>query len=216
MTFNNIRRWGKILVAGVVVIGGTLGVLFGFSATAAPPHTVSYRGTPVTTAVPGKPFTLNLQVKNTGGTAYSGVKVIFHVPDGLEHSKVAPANARVEDDLIWWTDVPIRPGESFYPSITFTLKSGTPLGTKLQLWVEVTGSDMEATSTNFSITARATSAPSVTTLSSADISSLFASVYGRAPSVSELKYWLGRRTDKPQRAALLGAMGYHKARGIGH
>ncbi len=201
------------LVAGVVAVA-----LLVSTALAAPPYSVSYNGTAVTTAVPGTTFTFKLQVKNTGTTVYSGVKVILHIPEGLTHSKVAPGDALVQDDIISWSDVPIGAGKAFYPTITFTMDSGTPLKTKLNLWVEVTGSGMEANSANFSITAvkSVTTTTSTSTLSSADISSMFQSVYGRMPTTSELKYWLGRRSDKPGRTALLGAMGYHKANNIAH
>lgn len=205
-----------------IFLAGLVGVVAVFvlvsSALAAPPYTVGYNGTPVTTAVPGQPFTLKLQVKNTGTTVYPGVKVVLHVPAGLTHSKVAPADAVVQDDIISWSDVPIATGKFFYPTITFTMDSGTPLKTKLNVWVEVTGKDMEANSANFSITAVKSVSATTTgsTLASADISSMFASVYGRTPTASELKYWLGRRSDKPGRSALLGAMGYHKALNISH
>lgn len=205
-----------------VFFGGLLGVLVSLvvasTALAAPPYTVGYNGTPITTAVPGKPFTLKLQVKNTGTTVYSGVKVTLHVPAGLTHSKVAPADAVVQDDVIAWSNVPIAAGKAFYPTVTFTMDSGTPLKTKLNLWVEVTGTDMEANSANFSITAVKSVSATTTksTLISADISSMFASVYGRPPTASELTYWLGRRSAKPGRSALLGAMGYHKALSIQH
>lgn len=193
------------------------GVALALPAVAAPPHAVSHKGTPVTTAVPGEPFTMKFQVKNTGTTTFSGVKVIFHIPKEFTHSAVAPANADIQDDIISWSNVPIESDKPFYPSFTFTMESGTPLKTKVNIWVEVTGKDMEATSTNFSVTARAASATkAVSTLSSADISSMFQSVYGRAATASELKYWLGRRTDKPGRTALTGAIAYHKALDIKH
>jgi hypothetical protein len=193
-----------------------LGLSVASSAAAAPPHTVTYKGTPVTTAVPSKPFTIKLQVKNIGSTTYSGVKVTFHIPDGVSHDAVSPADAQFQDDTIFWTNVPLEGGQSFYPSLTLKLESGTALKSKKNVWVEVTGTDMEATSANFSITARSATAAKTTTLSSADISTLFQSVYGRAASASELKYWLARRTDKPQRTALSGAMAYHKNLSLQH
>lgn len=216
MISNIVHRWSRFVITLCTAAGVIVGVLFGSSATAAPPYKVSYNGTPVTTAIPGKPSTLKFQVKNTGGTDYSGVRVIFHIPEGLTHSKVAPADARIEDNIISWVNVPIGAGKSFYPSLTFTMDSGTPLNTKLSLWVEVTGSDFEATSTNFSVTARKETKKVTSTLSSTDISTLFQSVYGRSPATSELQYWLGRRTDKPERTSLLGAMAYHKERNISH
>lgn len=210
MTTHIVRRGG-------IVTGLVLALSFASPALAAPPYTVNYAGTPVTAAVPGKPFMLNFKVTNTGTTVYSGVKVIFHLPDELESSKVAPADARIEDNTITWMNVPIAAGKAFYPSFTFTIKSGTPLTTKVSIWVEVTGSGMEATSTNFSVIARSTASTKTTsTLTSADITAMFQSVYGRTSTASELKYWLGRRTDKPGRTALLGAMGYHQAQGITH
>lgn len=205
-----------------IFLGGVVGVVLvlvlASSALAAPAYSVGYNGTAVTTAVPGKPFTLKLQVKNTGTTVYSGVTVKVHVPEGLTHSGISPADSVAQDDIIQWSDVPITAGKSFYPAITFKMDSGTPLKTKLNIWVEVTGTDMEANSVNFGITAvKSVSAVTTTsTLSSADISSMFASVYGRAATSSELTYWLGRRTDKPGRTALLGAMGYHRANNISH
>lgn len=201
--------WGGLV--GVLIVIMVAGV-----AWAAPPYTAKYRGPAVTTAVPGQPFTLKLAVKNTGTTVYSGVKVTMHVPEGLTHSMVAPANASIHDDIIQWSDVPIAAGKSFYPEITFTLDKGTPLKTKKNIWVEVTGQDMEANSVNFSITAVPAKTVAKSTLSAADISSMFQSVYGRAPSANEQTYWLGRRSDKPGRSALLGAMGYHQTNGISH
>lgn len=198
---------------GVVV--GVLALVLGMGvAWAAPPYSVNYVGTPVTSAVPGKPFTLKLAVKNTGTTVYSGVKVTVHIPEGLTHSMVAPANASIHDDIIQWSDVPIEAGKSFYPTIALTMASGTPVKTKLNIWVEVTGKDMEANSVNFGITAVKSAATS--RLTSTDVKSMFSSVYGRTPTSSELTYWLGRRSDKPGRAALLGAMGYHQANKISH
>ena len=206
-------RWNRLVTALFTIVGVLLGIFFSGSAAAAPPHKVSYSGTPVTTAVPGKPFTLKFQVKNTGSTAYSGIEVKFHIPNGFTHSKISPADARAEDDIISWVNVPIEAGKSFYPSLTLTIDSGTPANTKLTLWVEVTGTDMEATSTNFSVTARK---DATSTLSSTDISTLFQAIYGRSPSTSELQYWLGRRADKPDRTSLQGAMAYHKDRSIKH
>ena len=208
------RQWGKVLATLCVVVTVGLGISLAVWTTAAPPISVTYRGARVTTAVPGKPFTVSFQVKNTGTETYSGATVIFHIPDGLTHSKVVPADAQIQDDTITWTNIPFEGGQSFYPSFTFTVDKGTPIDTKLRLWFEVTGNGFETTSTNFSVTAKAATATS--TLSSSDITSLFQSVYGRTPTSSELTYWLGRRSDKPARSSLLGAMMYHKALSIPH
>lgn len=185
------------------------------TSVSAAPNTVTYRGARVTTAVPGKPFNLNLQVKNTSNDNYSNVQITFHVPSGLQHSSVSPANAVIQDDTITWYNVPLHADQTFNPSFTLTVDSGIALNTKLNLWVEVTGSGMESTSTNFSITTRK-SAAVTSLLSSNDIKSMFHSVYGRTPTSSELAYWLGRRTDKPQRTPLLGAMAYHRSLNIQH
>ncbi len=193
------------------------GVSFGRAAAAAPPQTVGYHGTRVTTAIPAKPFTLSFQVKNTSSETYSGVQVTFHIPNGLQVTKVAPANAVVQDDLVYWTNVPIAPGKSFWPTLTMNFEAGTPVKTKKTIWMEVTGTDMEATSTNFSITAVSANVVKVgVTLTSADIKSMFLSVYGRVPTGTELSYWLGRRADKPGRGPLQGAMAFHKAVNIKH
>ena len=49
------------------------------------------------------------------------------------------------------------------------------------------------------------------------INSFFRSVYaGRNPSVSENRYWITRVIDKPFEAALIGAMAWHRDRGIEH
>lgn len=204
------------MISKYIVVGGVVvGVVVAASvALAAPPQTVSYSGTAVTTAVPGKPFTLKFQVKNTSSDAYSGVKVTFHIPEGLKHTSVSPSGASIYDDIVSW-DIPSIAGQSFYPSFTFTVNKDVAIGKKLSLWVEVTGSGMEATSKNFSITT-VKSLPAASTLTSADITSMFQEVYGRAPTSSEKTYWLGRRTDKPGRTALLGAMAYHKAQNISH
>lgn len=53
-------------------------------------------------------------------------------------------------------------------------------------------------------------------VSISELNSVFRSVYGRNPSVSEWHYWAGRLSDKPQRNALWGAMMYHKLHNIGH
>lgn len=201
----------KYIVAGGVVVG----VLVAASvALAAPPQSVTYSGTKVTAAVPGKPFTLKFQVKNTSSDAYSGVKVTFHIPEGLKHTSVSPGGATIYDDIVSW-NIPSAAGQSFYPSFAFTVNKDVAIGKKLSLWVEITGSGMETTSTNFSITA-VKSTPAASTLTAADVSSIFQEVYGRAPTSSEKTYWLGRRSDKPGRTALLGAMAYHKANNIKH
>ncbi len=214
-----VRRWGKVSIALGTTLGVVAGIIFVGSASAAPPMAVTYSGARVTTAVPGKSFSVKFQVKNTGSSATSDVKVIFHIPDGLTHTKVSPADAAIEDGTITWSNQSFDAGKAMYPSFTFTLDSGTPLKTKKNIWVEVTGTDMEATSTNFSVTAvkaTTTATKTTSTLSSTDITSMFETVYGRTPTVSEKTYWLGRRTDKPGRTALQGAMGYHQAMGIVH
>lgn len=53
-------------------------------------------------------------------------------------------------------------------------------------------------------------------ISSADLTSIFKSVYGRNLAASEKKYWAKRWLDKPDRTALKGAMAYHKQKGIRH
>lgn len=187
------------------------------SVSAAPPQKVTYHGAPVRTAVPGTPVTLKLQVKNTGSTTYSGVKVIIHVPDGVSHSAVTPGGADISDETITWSNVPLVANQSFYPAIALTIEKSVALGTKKNVWVEVTGEDMEASSSNFSLTAVTAGAKkAASTLSSSDITSIFQEIYGRTPTASERTYWLGRRTDKPQRTALQGAMVYHKAQNIKH
>jgi len=195
----------------------------GHSAIAAPPYTIDYHGTPVTTAVPGKSFTINFEVTNTGTTVYSDVKVIFHIPDGLTHSKVSPTDANIVDNTITWKNVPIAAGKSFYPSLTLTLDSNTKLKTKERIWVQVTGTDLEENSQNFSITAvsKATT-PATTTTSGSDlisrINSIHRAVYDRNPTVSEHTYWLGRVTSgaKATFGALLGAMQFHQQNNIRH
>ena len=210
------RKRAPLTTAVMAVAVVLLGVSMGSVVNAAPPQTVTYVGTPVTKAAPGKPFNLKFRVKNTGNTTYSGVKVIFHIPDGLTYSTVAPDSADIDENTITWTDVPLEPDQSFYPSFTFTLDSGKSLGSKTSIWVQVTGDDMEETSRNFSVIAVPAAAVKKTTLSSTDVSTLFYSVYLRTPTTAELKYWLARRTDKPTRAVLLGAMAFHKANNITH
>lgn len=200
---------------GIIILG--LAVVVAAPAEAAPPQKVTYHGTPVRTAVPGTPVTLKLQVKNTGSTTYGGVKVIIHVPDGVSHSAVTPGGADISDETITWSNVPLVANQSFYPAITLTMEKSVALKMKKNLWVEVTGEDMEASSTNFSLTAVAAGAKkAASTLSSSDITSIFQAVYGRTPTASERTYWLGRRADKPQQTALQGAMVYHKAQNIKH
>lgn len=46
-----------------------------------------------------------------------------------------------------------------------------------------------------------------------DLNSLFRTVHGRTPTAAEWHYWAGRLLDKSDRAALTGAMSYHKVRG---
>lgn len=200
-----------VVVVALVVSGSYAGV-----ALAAAPQTVSYYGSPVTTAVPGKPFTMKFRVQNTSGDSYSGIRVIFHMPSQLNVTAVAPSNSSVEDGTVSWVNVPLEPGKSFYPALTLIMDSGTKINTKSSIWVQVTGTDMQETSKNFSVTARSSVTSTTTTLSSADVSALFTSVYGRAATASELKYWLSRRADKPGRIALQGAIAFHKANNIKH
>ncbi|HLC49679.1 MAG TPA: hypothetical protein VJI96_04835 [Candidatus Andersenbacteria bacterium] len=49
-----------------------------------------------------------------------------------------------------------------------------------------------------------------------DMNSLFASVYGRLPTASESKYWLSRTKDKSTAPAVVGALTFHKEKGILH
>lgn len=217
MFSKNLFKWQRQTTTLLLVAGVVAGVSLGGRTAAAAPITVGYSGTRVTTATPGKPFTLKFQVKNAGSEAFSGVKVTFHIPEGLKHSQVSPADAMVDENTIMWENLYMDAGQSFYPTFTFTLDSGTSLNSKRNIWVEAQGTDMEATSVNFSITAKAAAVRRATsTLTSADVKSMFQSVYDRTPTASELRYWLGRRTDKPQRSALLGAMAYHKAQNIRH
>ena len=215
MTINNfnITNTHTLLLSALLSVA----LIITVSAPAfAAPHTVTYRGTRVTTAVPGKSFNLNLQVKNTSNDNYPRVQITFHVPDGLQHSSVAPADAIIQDDTITWHNVPMNADQTFNPSFNFIVDAGTALNTKLNLWAEVTGDGLESTSTNFSITTRPASATAVSSLTSSNIKSMFQSVYGRTPTASELAYWLGRRADKPQRVPLLGAIAYHHALNIRH
>ena len=46
-----------------------------------------------------------------------------------------------------------------------------------------------------------------------DVGKLFTQVYGRAPTATELKYWEGRRNEKPVESELRGAMLHAKSRG---
>lgn len=46
-----------------------------------------------------------------------------------------------------------------------------------------------------------------------DVSKLFREVFGRSPTADELRYWEGRRSDKPVESELRGAMAFLKARG---
>lgn len=199
-------------IASIIV-----GLSLGSSALAAAPIQVKYKGAAITTAVPGKPFNMNFEVKNTTGEVYNGVKVIFHLPEGVSHSMVSPDDSQIDSDTVTWSNVPMESDQSFYPSFTFTVDSGTPLKTKKTIWVQVLGSGMDETSKNFSITTVA-KAPAKTTslLTSADVTNLFKSVYGRTPTARELKYWVSRRSDKPGRTALLGAIVFHKANKISH
>lgn len=201
------------LVSALAVV---LALSVGGSALASGPQNVTYKGAAVTTAVPGKPFKINFQIKNTGSSNYADIKVIFHMPGDFTVSKISPGSVVVDGNDIYWKDVPLEAGKSFYPSFTITTDAGTPIKSKQNIWVEVTGKDMEATSQNFSITAVKSTATTSTTLSVADVSSLFQSVYGRVPTTSELNYWKGRRSDKGTSTALSGAMGYHKVQGITH
>ena len=213
----NIKQWGMVVVIMCVASVVVWISLFGGSANAAPPYFVGYQGTPVKYAVPGKPITVNYKVTNTGTTVYSGVKVIFHIPSGLTHSSVSPANAELIDDTVTWENVPIAAGKSFYPSLTLTMDANTPLKTKRSVWVEVTGTDMEANSQNFSLTAVAKVAGQATLVStSSTVNSIFQLVYSRAPTSSESAYWVGRYADKPGRGSLIGAMQYHESLGIAH
>ncbi len=215
------RAWSFTVGSLCIALIAAIGILQSRPVAAAPPYAVTYKGAAVTTGVPGKAFTVNWEVTNTGNTEYSGVKVIYHIPEGLSHSKVSPANAGVIDDIISWENVPIGAGKSFYPSLTLTVDKGTALKTKKNIWVEVTGDDMEANSQNFSITAVAkqpttTTTTTTATTSSSQVTSLFTAVYGRALTASESTYWTSRLTDKPERLRMFGAMQFHKLLGISH
>ena len=198
--------------------------IFGLRAHAAPPYTIVQTGDSVRQAIPGESFTMDFTVTNTGETVYSGVKVIFHIPQELSHTNVAPANATLEDDIVSWSNVPISAGGTFKPSLTLMLEKGTPLGTKKNIWVEITGDGMESNSQNFSITAVATKAAASAAPAKADtslvskINSIHRAAYDRNPSASEHAYWLGRVNsgDKSSVSALLGAMQYHRAHVINH
>lgn len=196
------------------VVAAFIGGLTTASPALAAPQQVTYLGKAVTTAVPGKAFAIKFRVKNVSDDAYDGVKVTFHMPGDFDINAVGPNDAIIDGSDVYWTNVPLQAGKSFYPSFTLTMDSGTALKTKERIWVEVTGNGMEATSQNFSIMAVA--AKKATTLTPADVSSMFKAVYGRTATASELKYWTGRRTDKPTRTALQGAMGFHQAQAITH
>jgi hypothetical protein len=50
-----------------------------------------------------------------------------------------------------------------------------------------------------------------------EMNTMFASVYdGRMPTPSEYKYWISRIKDKPTPPAMVGAMHFHKLKGIAH
>lgn len=219
MAFLVTRRWGVSVAALCAVTAGVLIFIIGGSATAAPPYTVTYQGTPIRNAIPGKPTTVNYKVTNTGDTVYSGVKVIFHMPDGITHTSVAPANSILIDDTVIWENVPIAVGESFYPSLTLVIDTNVPLKTKKSIWVEVTGTDMEASSYNFSLTAVdkiVDKAAAAVVSTNNKVSSVFQLAYSRAPTTSESSYWVGRYKDKPGLGSLFGAMQYHKILNIKH
>src|SRR5579864_3603115 len=103
----------------VAMAAVTYGTLFASAALAAP-QSVTYRGAPVAFAIPGKPFTIKFQVKNTSSDTFSGVKVTFHLPDAITTSAIAPDNSVVDGNDVSWSNVPLVPGQSFYPS--FNLK----------------------------------------------------------------------------------------------
>ena len=202
-------------VSYAFVVAALIGGLGVASPALAGPQKVTYKGAAVTTAVPGKAFKMNFQVKNTSEDTYSGIKVIFHFPGDFTISAVGPGDSVIDGNEVYWTNVPLNPGKSFYPSFTLATDSGMAIGSKQNIWIEVTGLDgMPSTSQNFSITA--VKKVAVATLSSAQVSDLFKGVYGRVPTASELKYWLGRRSNKPGSVALQGAMAFHKAQNIAH
>ena len=65
-----------------------------------------------------------------------------------------PDSSVVDGNDVYWNNVPLESGKSFYPAFTFTINKSTAVKTKLKIWVQVTGgADMPETSTNFSITA---------------------------------------------------------------
>lgn len=194
-----------------------VGALLGLPAYAAAPNVVTYQGPAVTAAVPGKTFHLGFKIKNTSTENYQNVQIVFHMPNELNVASVGPNGSTTEDQNVTWSNVPMESKKSFYPTFTANLKSDTPLKTKVSIWVEVKGDNMETTSKNFSITARPGVMPvAASKLTAADINALFMTVYGRAPSASEAKYWLGRKTDKPGRNELMGAMAFHKAHNLKH
>lgn len=77
-----------------------------------------------------------------------------------------------------------------------------------------TSTSTEAKTTQSSAaTTNKSSTSSSSTWSTSQLNSLFRSVFGVNPTVSEWKYWFSRKADKPQKAAFVGAMLYHKQLG---
>lgn len=211
---NILHKSRYILMAGLAVaFVASLGLAAPAQAT--PPQVITYVGTPVKTGVPGKTAVLKLKVTNSTSDNYANISVIFHIPDTLTLDAVSPGSYNYRDGILSWDNVPLEAHTTFSPTLTLKIPSGTAVGKKLNVWAEVTGKDMEGTSQNFPITT-VKKVAAKTTLTSADVKSLFQQVYGRTPTAKELAYWVGRRADKPTAGVLKGAIQYHKDNGISH
>lgn len=95
----------------------------------------------------------------------------------------------------------------FYFS-TYTVKSGI-YGVADDIKVNVIAKKVVAKKT----VSKQKTATSSGLASISDLNSMFRSVHGRNPTMSEWRYWADRLLDKSDREALKGAMQYHKARG---
>lgn len=185
---------------------------------------------PVTQSAPGELVTYSVKVTNTDPEhrlLYPQVSVTakdLEIPAVSDHGRRGKlANGKL-GGLIEWNavgdefEIALLDGKSH--TFTFQVKTPGTVGSTYCVEAETFGlpllvlEDCNTVVKRTTATTQSTSKASLASIS--DLNALFRSVYGRNPTGSEWNYWATRLLDKPDRVALKGAMGYHKARGIRH
>jgi hypothetical protein len=145
----------------------------------------------------------------------------------------SPSVSNVEEDSVSWTGKEIHTGDTMPFTAAAKITDGVVggrlddfvvlVGCGQHFWYEISEGTpvVEAiakmTTATKTVAQKTTVKPAAKSLASiSDLNSLFRSVYGRNPTLSEWRYWATRLLDKSDRTALVGAMGYHKANRIQH